>query len=137
MLIPSKSESVQTPVINQQVEHKLSVEEQLSEILSMVQGAGKVSVMLTVAQGEQTIYQTDTDTNSSGDNYGLRESTVIISDSARNEEGLIRQVDPPVYLGAVVVCQGADRPGVRLAIAEAVSKLTGLGADKISILKMK
>jgi stage III sporulation protein AG len=43
----------------------------------------------------------------------------------------------PQYLGAIVVCQGADRSDVRLAIVEAVSALTGLGADKISVLKMK
>jgi stage III sporulation protein AG len=40
-------------------------------------------------------------------------------------------------MGAIVVCQGGDQPTVRLAILDAVSKVTGLGADKISILKMK
>ena len=43
----------------------------------------------------------------------------------------------PVYQGAVVVCEGAERAAVRLAIVEAVSSLTGLGSDKISVIKMK
>ena len=62
---------------------------------------------------------------------------MIITDSDRKEEGLITQVDPPVYQGAIIVCQGADRGAVRLAIVEAVSRVTGLGADRISVLKMK
>jgi len=40
-------------------------------------------------------------------------------------------------MGAVIVCQGADDPQVRLSIVDAVSKVTGLGSDKISVLKMK
>jgi stage III sporulation protein AG len=36
-----------------------------------------------------------------------------------------------------VVCQGADDPVVKLLIVDAVSKVTGLGADKISVMKMK
>lgn len=35
-----------------------------------------------------------------------------------------------------MVCQGADNAAVRLAIVEAVSKVTGLGANRISVLKM-
>lgn len=39
--------------------------------------------------------------------------------------------------GAVVVCEGSDSPGVRLDVTNAVMAYTGLGSDKISILKMK
>lgn len=80
------------------------------------------------------LYQTDTQTDSSG---SVRIDTVLVSDSNREETGLLRQIKPPVYLGAVVVCQGADSSSVRLSITEAVSKITGLGADCIVVLKMK
>ena len=43
----------------------------------------------------------------------------------------------PVYKGAVVVCEGADHASVKLNIVQAVSSLTGLGSDKITVLKMK
>ena len=49
----------------------------------------------------------------------------------------VQQVLPESYRGAIVVCQGADSPAVKLAIVEAVSRATGLGADSISVLKMK
>lgn len=115
----------------------LTTEEQLANILCLIQGAGKVQVMLTVANGEEYLYQTNNSISTSDNATEQRNDTVTVTDSQRNDTGLIRQVNPPVYLGAVVVCQGADNPTVRLAVTEAVSRLTGLGSDKISVLKMK
>lgn len=113
------------------------IEEQLSNILSMIQGAGKVQVMLTVACGEEYLYQTNSSVSTSANGSEHKNDTVTVSDSQRNDSGLIRQVNPPIYLGAVIVCQGADNPAVKLAVTDAVSRLTGLGSDKISVLKMK
>ena len=110
---------------------------QLEQILSQIDGAGKVQVMLSQATGEETYYQTDSDQSSSSESDSRRSDTVIVTDADRAQAGLVRKVDPPTYLGAIVVCQGADRPSVQLAIVEAVSNVTGLGADRISVLKMK
>lgn len=38
--------------------------------------------------------------------------------------------------GVVVVCQGAENAAVRLDIIRAVGSYTGLGSDKITVLKM-
>ncbi len=101
----------------------------LEQILSQIKGVGKVKVLLTQAAGEEFRYQYD----ESGD----RKDTVIITDGNREQSPVISQVLPPKYLGAVIVCQGAESPAVRLAVVEAVSRVTGLGADAISVLKMK
>lgn len=133
MLIPGRTESKEEtpePTVAQQT--KTEDAERLEDFLSQIQGAGKVQVLLSYAKGERTVYQTDSDTDSGG----TRMDTVIITDSQRGESGLIQQIDPPSYLGAIIVCQGADRADVRLAIVEAVSTYTGLGADRISVLKM-
>lgn len=103
------------------------METRLEQILSRVYGAGKVSVMLTEARAEEILYQTD------GEGGG----TVLVSDSDRNEHGLVRTRQPPTYQGAIVVCAGADNAAVRLAMVEAVSNVTGLGSDKITVLKME
>ncbi len=118
-------------------ETEISVESRLEEILSQVQNAGKVRVMLTQAAGPETVYQTDDDSSKSGESYTRRSDTVMTSDSQRIQTGLVRQVNPATYLGAVILCQGADQASVRLAITEAVSKVTDLGADQICVLKMK
>jgi len=39
--------------------------------------------------------------------------------------------------GAVVVCAGADRAEVRLAVTDAVAAYTGLGSDRIRVGKMR
>ena len=93
--------------------------------------------MLTEALGEEIIYQTNDDISNGDTSSSSRGDTVTITDSERNENGLVRQQNPPKYMGAIVVCQGGDNATVRLAIIEAVSNVTGLGADKISVLKMK
>lgn len=113
------------------------VEEQLKSILSKMDGAGKVEVLLTVAQGKETLYQTDSKISASDQSETTQFDTVITSDAQRNQTGLIRQENPPIYQGAVILCQGADSAAVRFSIVDAVSKATGLGADQICVLKMK
>ena len=110
---------------------------ELAQILGQIRGVGRVQVLLTVKTGETTVYQTDEDTSVSESGSSIRKETVIITDSDRNQQALVVQVLPPNYMGAVIVCQGAEDASVRLAVVEAVSKATGLGADKITVLKMK
>lgn len=129
-----KAESIDTVTSNQT---EIDPGKDLEEILSHIQGAGKVKVLLTQLSGEKIVYQTDEDSGANGDSSTVHRETVIVSDAQRAQHGLVQQVTPPVYLGAVIVCQGADRATVRLAIVEAVSNATGLSADRISVLKMK
>ena len=111
--------------------------QQLAQILAQIEGVGRVKVMLTVAEGEKTLYQSDESISTGDNSSSVRKETILISDGNRNQQALVTQVLSPKYKGAVVVCQGADIPAVKWAIVEAVSKATGLGADQISVLKMK
>ena len=111
--------------------------EKLEQILSQLDGAGKVRVLLTEESGQQTIYQTERNDRRTGESEEIRRDTVILTQADRSQAGLVSRVDPPRYLGAVVLCQGADKATVRLAIVDAVSTATGLGSDKISVWKMK
>lgn len=133
MVLPGGKTEEEPEVPVQQYQNE-SLEEALSRILSMIQGAGKVTVLLTEAAGREILYQVDTDASSSGEKDI---KTVLITDGSRTETGLVRRTDPPVYQGAIVVCQGADSPAVRLAVVEAVADATGLTTDQISVLKMK
>ena len=140
MLLPVGSREspakVQEPS-NRQSEETEDLQQRLSNLLSQMAGAGRVKVLLTEATGEQIFYQEDRDTSDSDQSQTTRTDTVIVTDGTHSQEGLIRQVNPPTYLGAVILCQGADQPSVRLAITEAVANATGLGYHKITVLKMK
>lgn len=140
MLLPTSKEKTQSQPQSQPqptVQEPASLQEELSVLLSRMSGAGKVQVLLTEATGQNTLYQANEDTTSDETAKSSRTDTVILTDSNRNQTGMVCRIDPPTYLGAVVLCQGADNPAVRLAITEAVSNATGLGYHKITILKMK
>ena len=133
MLIPGRSkktESTEQATVSEEV---IDDRAALEHILSRIEGAGKVELLLTYAAGKTTIYQVDEDRTDSG----IRTETVVLSDGDRAQTGLISQIRGPEYLGAVVVCQGAEDPAVKLAIMEAVADATGLGTDRISVIKMK
>lgn len=133
MALPSTSETTKTVEESRDIsDEKNDLQHDLEEILSQIDGAGKVRVLLTQSKGELTLYQTDEDISDTQDSHDIRRETVILSQS-----GLIKQVNPPVYQGAIVICQGGNNAAVRLAVVEAVSNATGLTTDHITVLKMK
>lgn len=138
MLIPTGNQnSASTEDMPAETQAEPTMEQRLEAILSQIEGAGKVKVMLSTASGEQILYQTNDDILTGTDSSTIRQDTVTVSDAQRNESGLVKQVLPPTYLGAIILCQGGDSASIRLAITDAVSKITGLGANQISVLKMK
>lgn len=136
--IPETESSEQSPIQPEaETSSTPSLEDSLAQILSMIEGAGRVEVLLTQSKGEEILYQTDVDQSSRENSQEIRKDTVLISDDDRSETGLIRQRNPPIYRGAIILCQGADKAGIRLSIVEAVMGVTGLTSDKITVLKMK
>ena len=128
---PSKSNVAMTEQINKP-EH--ISQKELASILSRISGAGRVEVLLTTEAYDKTDYQVNVDSSPSS---GERITTVTVTDAQRNEEGLVIEANAPTYRGAIVVCDGADDPAVHLSIISAVSNITGLRSDQISVLKMK
>ena len=137
MLLPTGDGAKQEAPSTTEISEPVSLEDRLAQILSRMEGVGKTEVMLTWEVGEQTLYETKEDSLISDTSEQFRREPVIITDSTRQEQGLIQQVISPVYRGAIIVCQGGGSPAVKLAIVEAVSDVTGLSADKITVLKMK
>lgn len=130
MLLPERTKEPQVEILPTETTDS-DLEEELSEILSHIAGVGEAKVLLSEASGSDTIYQMDSGQNQSN------LDTVIVMDGSREEKGLIKQILPPVYRGAVIVCQGADSASVRLSVVGAVKSVTGLPSDCITVLKMK
>ena len=103
-------------------------EEKLEALLGKINGAGAVDVMLTLADGGEAVYQVDETVRDEG-----REEQTVLADKAP----VLVQTRQPRFQGAVVVCEGAGDAAVRLALTEAVSALTGLSAERISIVQWK
>ncbi len=136
MLMPEAVD--QTPEMPAEtIPEKADLQTALGLILSKIDGAGKTEVLLTESAGEQVYYQANEDISTRDQGKDQRRDTVLVTNSDREETGLIRRIDPPTYQGAIVICQGANNAQVRLAIVEAVANATGLSSNRITVLKMK
>lgn len=111
---------------------------EMERILSRIEGAGELHLMLTLeSDGQRTLAEnTEESLGGSPDapESESRRETVVLSVSG-GEEVVVTRRESPVYRGALVVCQGADRAEVKLAVTQAVAALTGLGADRITVVK--
>ena len=112
-----------------------AVEEWMADTLSYIEGAGRVRVLLSVAQSPRQVLAQDGVADVAGDNSRRETSTVMVSRGTQQQEPAVLQVLAAEYRGAVVVSPGGDDPQVRLALSQAVSVLTGLGADRITVCK--
>ena len=113
------------------------LERKMEEALSRIEGVGEVRVLLTLQSGPRRIVAQDTESTAREGETDASVSTVVISGGSGGEETVTLQQLSPQYQGALVVCSGGGDPAIRLSLVEAVSALTGLGADKISVCKGK
>lgn len=114
-----------------------TLEQRLETALSQVEGAGEVSVVLTLKETPRQVVAQDGAATEGGGETRREATTVLASGGSGVQEPVKLQELAPAYQGALVVAQGGGDPQVKLALTQAVSALTGLGADQISICKGK
>ncbi len=121
------------------------MEERVEKALASMDGAGRVDVVLTLHSDMHVLVQEDVTAESHREQIdsvhsdyttSSQRKTVILS-SGNVQQPLVTKRIYPEFEGALIVCDGGDSAMVRLAVVEAVSALTGLRSDKISVVKMK
>lgn len=93
-------------------------EEKLGEILSEINGVGRVSVMISYVSTIEKDIARDSDSG-----------RIITADG---DVVVKREVYPEVK-GVVVIADGAEEPKVRKAISQAVIAVTGVGANRVCV----
>lgn len=120
------------------LEYCEQIENKLETLLSQIDGAGQVKVMITVDGSPELVYASDTDTktssNSSGTTSTSSSSPIIVSGNG-NSNALILTENLPAVKGVIVVSSGASNISIKLDILNAVSTLLDISTDKISVLK--
>ena len=105
-------------------------EEKLAKTLSQVEGAGEVRVVLTLDGGSRQVLARNQEREGDGGNI----NTVVTVGKGSGQQDIVPiQTVAPQFRGALVVCPGGGSAQVRLKLIEAVSALTGLGSDRISV----
>lgn len=112
-----------------------SLQEDTERLISKIQGAGRVSVMLTYDSGEETVWAKDSETQTQSDDKADVEEKHIIIDSQNGETGLAVKVLYPRVRGVAVVCTGGDDPVVKSEIKALLSALFDIGSNRISIAR--
>lgn len=117
---------------------RTAVQREMEDILSAIDGAGRLRLMLTVCGGgdlelaqDRALTQKQGD---SADEYSDKTETVVLG-SGSGAEVVVTQSRYPDFVGALVVCEGGGSAAVRLEITQALSALTGLPSDRISVIK--
>lgn len=108
-----------------------ALENKLETVLGQIDGAGEVSVMLTVKSGMERVLARDSTVSETEETM----ETVVISTGSGKQEVVLLTQRYPTFQGALVVCEGGDDPQVRLLVTQAVAALTGLGSARISVCK--
>lgn len=107
-------------------------EEKLEKTISQIQGAGEAQVVLSLQSSSRQVLAQDREQGSQGD---ASTTTVTVGRGSGSQDVVPLQTVAPQFRGALVVCPGGDDPQVRLAVMEAVSAVTGLGSNHISVCK--
>ncbi len=94
-----------------------------------------MEVMLTLHSGGERVLAQDSSLRYSGsaqspDSY--ERSSQPVTDAGGV---VVTQEKYPQYRGALVVCEGGGNDAVRFQVVSAVSALTGLGSDRIAVVK--
>lgn len=112
-------------------------EADLNDKLAAIEGVGHVELMLSLDQTEEAVYAVNTrQTNSDAGGQSFESDLTVVSDGSYGETPVTVKNLLPTFRGAVVLCDGADDAGVRLAVTQAVSTVCGIGSDKVTVLKM-
>lgn len=110
-------------------------EQRMEDILRHISGVGQLDVMLTLKAGASLELAENSSTRRQSDESEEERDIVTLRRGSSVEDVVVTGQAYPVYQGALVVCEGADSAAVRFAVTEAVSVLTGLGSDKISVVR--
>ena len=114
-------------------DYESRMEEKLEELLSQVEGVGKVQVMLTFeGSGEKKV---EKDVSSTGQES--REETVYQEQGSSERIPYVTSERNPKAAGVLIIAEGGGNSRIRQEILEAAQALFGIEAHKIKIMKME
>lgn len=124
-----------------------ALEARLEAFFALVEGAGRVRVMISPFTGGETIFAVDVNRSEASSaeqdaQGGTRETqqqqsqekTVIVTDRQGVDRPLVLQEIAPAIHGVVIIAEGGDSPLVRDALTRAARAVLGLDAHKIQVL---
>ena len=128
-------------------EYAERTEKRLKEVLSAIDGAGKVEVMITYETGPEIVPVTDTtrqsnNTESSGEtgvDSKTTENETIETVTVQQNSGLgaiVLTEKQPKVRGVIIIAEGADDIRVKIALQQAVKTVLDVSLTHIDVFTM-
>ncbi len=118
-------------------EYVADIENRLCDLISDIEGAGAVKVMITLESGEEQVFARDSDSSldneADGDKSIKEKSEYVIVDG---QAVRVKTVEPEIR-GVAVVCEGGNEFSVKQSIVQAVTAVLGISAARVSVAQMK
>ncbi len=147
---PVQSENISNKTMTVEEEEKTSIEKdeletKLESILSKIEGAGMVSVLITHSQSSEVVAmynenQKDSTTEETDTNGGTRKITqadyskeIIYKEENGEKIPVTQKLISPKIEGAIIAAEGARNSEVKTNIIQAVEAATGLPTHKIQV----
>ena len=108
-------------------------ENKLTEIISQINGAGKTSVVVSVASSGEYVYAKNIKTENDNDSMSEDSEIVIYESQNGADEGLVISIKSPDVIGVAIVCEGGESSVVKAEITKLVTSLFGIGADRVYV----
>lgn len=124
---PTAAQSAAGSSITDYAEYQAQLERRLSELIGQMEGAGRTAVMVTLENGEETIYALDTQ---SGQTQS-QQTHVLLDDGT----ALAQTVCLPQVCGVAVVCDGGGDIRIVAQVTEMVSALLNIPTNRICVEK--
>ena len=124
-LLPSGKTPSAEPAVQTVTEYQTQLETRLEKLISQMAGAGKTTVMITLENGEETLYALDTQSGQ----MQQQQTHVLLEDGT----ALAETIYQPQVRGVAVLCEGGADVGVAARITELVSALLDLPSNRICV----
>ena len=112
--------------------YQQNLETQLESLISNLDGAGKVKVMVTFLGSESEVLAKNVE--SIEENGVIKTVETIITVSGKP---YVTKTENPEIKGVIIICEGGENLTVKMNITEIITTALNVSADKIRILKMK
>lgn len=106
------------------------LEEEMGRALSEIRGVGEATVVLSLSDSGEEVLAVDQQAEG-------ETKTVVVSGGSYVQQPVRVKSKYPRFQGALVVCDGGGNASVKLEVLKAVSAITGLSSDQISISQRK
>lgn len=111
------------------------IERRLEDLLSKMEGVGKVKVMVMFDGSSELDIASDESSSKGDSGSSSNKQTVIISNNDDEEPIVLRHLMPKI-LGVLVIAEGADDVNVKLDIISACSTVLGIKQSIVEVFNM-